>query len=296
MLCSSSTPEVPPPCCFDFLHLHLPSQAGSLSTSLGKMSARPGQAYVCITGTHRELQVRRWKNLVPGEGQMASHQPITALRTLKPTLGFLSEIGLLMSLHPPCPWQSTQPAMLCQPMSWERHYNGSTPSATCLLSLFIKHRWPSTGLHSGLQASNLLSGRLTEDGQGWGGLPSSLPPAPCPRPGCWNKWRNPDGNCCHLIMRAYDISQEHLTISCGLRQIKWNGTQFEDYSTRVMADKTACCHGDNHQQTVFSHWHPHSSPEGRTTGGSSFLDQQGLEPTKACGSWPSPNPILPVRV
>lgn len=95
------------------------SQAGSLSTSLGKMSARPGQAYARVIGTSRELQVRRWKNLVPGEGQMASHQPVTALRSLKPTLGFPSETELPTSLHPLCPWQSTQPAMPCQPMSWE---------------------------------------------------------------------------------------------------------------------------------------------------------------------------------
>ena len=37
--------------------------------------------------------------------------------------------------------------------------------------------------------------------------------------------RNPDGDCCHLIMRAYDISQKHLTVSCRLRQIKWRGTR-----------------------------------------------------------------------
>lgn len=33
-----------------------PSQPGSLCTSLGKMSARPGQAYACVIGTRRELQ------------------------------------------------------------------------------------------------------------------------------------------------------------------------------------------------------------------------------------------------
>lgn len=152
-----------------------PSQAGSLSTSLRKMSARPGQAYACVIGTSRELQVRRWKNLVPGEGQMASHQPVTALKTLKPTLGFPSEAELPTSLHPPCPWQSTQPAMPCQPMSWERHCHGSTPSATCLLSLFIEHCWPSTGLRS--QAPRFQSALREDDGRRAGlGRPPFLTP------------------------------------------------------------------------------------------------------------------------
>lgn len=182
MLCSSSTPEVPPPCCLAFLRLHLPFP-GRKSEHQPQENVSQAQPSICLCHWHPQgAPSQKMKNLVPGEGQMASHQPVTALRTLEPTLGFLSETGLPMSLHPPCPWQSTQSAMPCQPMSWERYMARlPLPPACCHFSSTVVGL--PQGCTPGPQASNLLSGRLTEDRQGWGCLPSSLPRVPCPRPG-----------------------------------------------------------------------------------------------------------------
>lgn len=164
-----------------------PSQPRSLNTSPRKMSARPGQTYVCINGTHREHQQLGGRR-TQGQGWGLWHpiKPVTALRTLKPTLGFLSETRVVYepsSSRPmPCPWQITQLATACQPMSWQRCQQGSTPSATCLLSLFIEYHCPSTGLCS--QAPGFQSAFWEADrGQaGRGRLPcltltSSLPRA-----------------------------------------------------------------------------------------------------------------------
>lgn len=69
-----------------------PSQPGSRSTSLRKMSARPGQAYACVIGTHRELQQSEGgRTRCQGRGRWHLVSLVTALRALKPTLGRLSE-------------------------------------------------------------------------------------------------------------------------------------------------------------------------------------------------------------
>lgn len=87
-----------------------PSQPRSLSTSPGKMSARPGQAYACINGTHRG----RRKNPGPGRGIWHPINPVTALRTLKLTLGFLSETRGVYEPSPSMP-MAAHPARNCMP-------------------------------------------------------------------------------------------------------------------------------------------------------------------------------------
>lgn len=147
-----------------------------------------------------------------------------------------------MSLHHPCPWQLTQLATACQPLSWHRHQQSSVPSATCLLSLFIEYHCPSTGLCS--QAPGFQSALWVADrGQaGWGRLPCLYSYQLLAQGvNVGTNARNPDGNCCHLIMHAYDISQKHLSISCGLKQIKWRGrtgsriTPAREWLTRLPA-------------------------------------------------------------
>ena len=86
-------------------------QPGSLSTSLRKMSARPSQAYACVIGTRRELQQSEGgRTRCQGRGRWHLVSLVTALRTLKPTLGQLSETRaahepsspMLMATQPAC--------------------------------------------------------------------------------------------------------------------------------------------------------------------------------------------------
>lgn len=173
------------------------------------MSARPGQAYACVTGTCRELQqsggrrtwCQRW-------GRWHLISPVTVLRTSDLLLASSLKQELPTSLHPPCPWQSTQPSMPCQPMNWERLYHGSIPSATCLLPLFIECHWPATGLCS--QAPGFQSALWEADRRLAGLEEASLSHSHhllAQGLDVGTSARNPDGNCCHLIMHAYDISQ-----------------------------------------------------------------------------------------
>lgn len=101
-----------------------PSQPGSLSTSLGKMSARPGQAYACVIGTRRELQQSEGGGTrCQGRGRWHLVSLVTALRTLKPTLGYLSETRaahkpsspMLMATHPACNAMPTHELAETQP-------------------------------------------------------------------------------------------------------------------------------------------------------------------------------------
>lgn len=86
------------------------SQPRSLSTSLRKMSARPGQAYACVIGTHRECQQRGGgRTQCQGRGRWCLISPITALRTLKPSLGFFSETRAAHESSSPMP-MATHPA------------------------------------------------------------------------------------------------------------------------------------------------------------------------------------------
>lgn len=199
-----------------------PDQLGVLSISLRKMSARPGQTYACVIGTAGSSSSREVEESMPGVGQMASHRPATGLRTLQPTLSFLSDTRAAHEPssppahgNPPGPWCPASPQA-------GRDSCSVIPSATCWLSLFIEHRCPSMGLRS--QAPGFQSALWEADRGRAGPGEASLPRSSqllAQGLDAGTRARNPDGDCCHLIMRAYDISQKHLMVSCRLRQIKW---------------------------------------------------------------------------
>lgn len=178
-------------------------------------------------------------------------------------------------------------------MSWRRHRHSSSPSATCLLSLFIEHRRPSTGLR--YQAPGFQSA-LWEADRGWAGLgEASLPRSHqllAQGLDVGTSARNPDGNCCHLIMRAYDISQKHLTSSWGLRQIKRRGAGFGDYLGRVMVDKmpTVTQAATGRLSSPGGALTPHLKEE--ELGAQAFWDRHGLESSVAPGCWAFSDPVL----
>lgn len=100
-----------PPHCLDFLHHHLPFPARK-SEHQPQENVSQARPSICLCHWHPQgaPTVRRWQNLVPGAGQMASHPPVTALRILKPALGFLSETRaahepsspMPMAIYPAC--------------------------------------------------------------------------------------------------------------------------------------------------------------------------------------------------
>lgn len=158
-----------------------PDQLGVLSISLRKMSARPGQTYACVIGTAGSSSSREAEESVPGVGQMASHRPATGLRTLQPTLGFLSDTRAAHEPSSPLP-MATHPALGALPaqkLAETPAVRSPLPPAGCHSSLSIAALpW---GCAPRLQASNLLSGRLTEDGQGQGRPPYLAPASSLPR-------------------------------------------------------------------------------------------------------------------
>lgn len=208
--------------CLDPLHLHL-------SCASGKPEHRPqenvSQAWpsICLCHWHHgELQLSgSGRTRCQGRGRRHVIGPAAALRTLPPTLGFLTDTRAAHEPSSPMSMATHRPAVPCQPTSWQRHYRGEIPSATCPLSLSVDHHCPCTGLQS--QAPGFQSA-LWEADRGWAGLgETSLPHSHqllARGLDVGTRARSPDGNCCHLIMHAYDISQKHLTVSCRLGQIK----------------------------------------------------------------------------
>lgn len=107
-------------------------------------------------------------------------------------LAFSLKQGLSPSLRHPSHAMpmATHPACNCMPAQElaetpARLNSLSLPPACCHSSLNIIAL--PQGFAPRLQASNLLSGRLTEDRHAGGGRPALLLPTPCPGHKCWNK-------------------------------------------------------------------------------------------------------------
>lgn len=156
------------------------------------MSARPGQTYACINGTHQERQQSGGgRTQDQGRGIWHPINPATAQKILRPTLGFLSETRVVYdpSSSIPCHARSNSPSLQlhASPGAGRDASKArlSLPPACCHSSLNIIAL--PQGFAPRLQASNLLSGRLTEDRQAGGGRPALLLPTPCPGHECWNK-------------------------------------------------------------------------------------------------------------
>lgn len=125
--------------------------------------------------------VGRWKNPCQGWGRWLLIGPAMGLRTLQPTLGFLSDTKAAHEPSSPPP-MATHPALGALPaheLAEAPAVRSPLPPAGCHSSLSIAAL--PRGCAPRLQASNLLSGRLTEDGQGQGRPPYLTPASSLPR-------------------------------------------------------------------------------------------------------------------
>lgn len=100
-----------PPGCLDSPHLHLPFQARK-SEHQPQENVSQAQPSICLCHWHPQgaPTVRSGRTRCQGRGRWHLISSVTVLRTLKPTLGFLSETRaahepsspMPMAIHPAC--------------------------------------------------------------------------------------------------------------------------------------------------------------------------------------------------